>query len=44
MHVPLAEFAELCQRLAETFGVRMPSWESSLDLVLESLAERAAKP
>jgi dTDP-4-dehydrorhamnose reductase len=33
-----------CQRLAETFGVRMPSWESSLDLVLESLAERAAKP
>jgi dTDP-4-dehydrorhamnose reductase len=33
-----------CQRLAETFGVRMPSWESSLDLVLEALAEHAAKP
>jgi dTDP-4-dehydrorhamnose reductase len=33
-----------CQRLAETFGVRMPSWESSLDLVLEALAEGAAKP
>ena len=33
-----------CQRLAETFGVHMPSWEQSLDLVLETLAEGAAKP
>jgi len=28
-----------CERLAETFGVRMPSWEHALELVLETLAE-----
>jgi dTDP-4-dehydrorhamnose reductase len=33
-----------CQRLAETFGVRMPSWEGALDLVLDTLAEGEAKP
>ena len=33
-----------CQRLAETFGVRMPSWESTLDLVLEALALGPAQP
>jgi dTDP-4-dehydrorhamnose reductase len=33
-----------CQRLAETFGVHMPAWELSLDLVLETLAEAAPKP
>jgi dTDP-4-dehydrorhamnose reductase len=33
-----------CQRLAETFGVRMPSWESTLDLVLEALAPGPAQP
>jgi dTDP-4-dehydrorhamnose reductase len=32
-----------CERLAETFGVRMPSWELALDLVLETLAEGAAR-
>ena len=32
-----------CQKLAETFGVRMPSWKDALDLVLETLAEGAAR-
>jgi dTDP-4-dehydrorhamnose reductase len=32
-----------CERIAETFGVRMPSWELALDLVLETLAEAAAR-
>jgi dTDP-4-dehydrorhamnose reductase len=33
-----------CERLAETFGVHMPTWEDALELVLETLAEGAAKP
>jgi dTDP-4-dehydrorhamnose reductase len=32
-----------CERIAETFGIRMPSWELALDLVLETLAEGAAR-
>ena len=32
-----------CQKLAETFGVRMPSWKDALDLALETLAEGAAR-
>lgn len=28
-----------CQRIADTFGVRMPAWEDALDLVLETLNE-----
>jgi dTDP-4-dehydrorhamnose reductase len=32
-----------CEKVAETFGVRMPSWELALDLVLETLAEGAAR-
>jgi dTDP-4-dehydrorhamnose reductase len=32
-----------CDRIAETFGVRMPSWELALDLVLEALAEGSAR-
>ena len=32
-----------CERVAETFGVRMPAWELALDLVLETLAEGAAR-
>ena len=32
-----------CEKLADTFGVRMPSWENALDLVLETLAEGAAR-
>jgi dTDP-4-dehydrorhamnose reductase len=32
-----------CEKLAETFGVRMPAWEDALDLVLETLAEGAAR-
>jgi len=32
-----------CQRIEETFGVRMPAWETALDLVLETLAEGAAR-
>jgi dTDP-4-dehydrorhamnose reductase len=32
-----------CEKLAETFGVRMPSWELALDLVLETLAEGSAR-
>jgi len=28
-----------CQRLEETFGVKMPHWEHALDLVLETLTE-----
>jgi dTDP-4-dehydrorhamnose reductase len=33
-----------CQRLKETFGVRMPHWEEALSLVLETLAEGASPP
>jgi dTDP-4-dehydrorhamnose reductase len=32
-----------CDRIAETFGIRMPSWELALDRVLETLAEGAAR-
>jgi dTDP-4-dehydrorhamnose reductase len=32
-----------CEKLAETFGVRMPDWKLGLDLVLETLAEGAAR-
>jgi dTDP-4-dehydrorhamnose reductase len=32
-----------CEKLAETFGVRMPAWEQALDLVLETLAETTAR-
>jgi dTDP-4-dehydrorhamnose reductase len=32
-----------CDRIRDTFGVRMPSWELALDLVLETLAEGAAR-
>jgi dTDP-4-dehydrorhamnose reductase len=32
-----------CERLAETFGVRMPAWEEALDLVLQTLAEGTAR-
>jgi dTDP-4-dehydrorhamnose reductase len=32
-----------CERLAETFGVRMPAWEDALDLVRETLAEGSAR-
>jgi dTDP-4-dehydrorhamnose reductase len=32
-----------CEKLAETFGVHMPSWEHALELVLETLAEGAAR-
>ena len=28
-----------CQRIADTFGVRMPAWEDALDLVLETLGQ-----
>ncbi len=28
-----------CQRLADTFGVRLPDWEQTLDLVMETLTE-----
>jgi len=31
-----------CQRIADTFGVRMPPWEDALDLVLETLSEASA--
>jgi dTDP-4-dehydrorhamnose reductase len=31
-----------CQRLEETFGVRMPDWEHALSLVLETLKEGAS--
>jgi dTDP-4-dehydrorhamnose reductase len=33
----------LCDRIAETFGIRLPSWELALDLVLETLAEGTAR-
>ena len=33
----------LCQRLEETFGVRLPDWEEALELVLETLAEGASR-
>jgi len=32
-----------CQRVAETFGVRMPGWEQAMELVLETLAEGSAR-
>jgi dTDP-4-dehydrorhamnose reductase len=32
-----------CKRLADTFGVQMPRWEDALELVLETLAEGAAR-
>jgi len=32
-----------CEKLAETFGVRMPAWERALELVLETLGEGAAR-
>ena len=32
-----------CQRLEEAFGVRMPHWEEALSMVLETLADGAAK-
>jgi dTDP-4-dehydrorhamnose reductase len=32
-----------CEKLAATFGVRMPAWEDALDLVLETLAEGSAR-
>jgi dTDP-4-dehydrorhamnose reductase len=32
-----------CQRLEETFGVRMPHWEDALSLVIETLKEGAAR-
>jgi dTDP-4-dehydrorhamnose reductase len=31
-----------CQRLEQTFGIRMPHWEEALSLVLESLWERSS--
>jgi dTDP-4-dehydrorhamnose reductase len=30
-----------CEKVAETFGVRMPDWELALDLVLDTLASAA---
>ena len=33
----------LCQRVEETFGVRLPDWEEALELVLETLAEGASR-
>ena len=33
-----------CQRIEETFGVRMPHWEDALALVMETLAEGALPP
>jgi dTDP-4-dehydrorhamnose reductase len=32
-----------CKLLAETFGVRMPAWETALELALETLAEGAQR-
>jgi dTDP-4-dehydrorhamnose reductase len=32
-----------CDRLAQTFGVRLPAWEYALELVLETLAEGTAR-
>jgi dTDP-4-dehydrorhamnose reductase len=32
-----------CDRIAETFGVRMPPWELALELVLETLGEASAR-
>jgi len=32
-----------CERVAETFGVRMPAWEDALELVLETLSEGTAR-
>jgi dTDP-4-dehydrorhamnose reductase len=32
-----------CEKLAGTFGVRMPAWEKSLELVLETLGETTAR-
>jgi dTDP-4-dehydrorhamnose reductase len=33
-----------CQRIEETFGLRMPHWEHALSLVMETLAEGASPP
>jgi dTDP-4-dehydrorhamnose reductase len=33
-----------CQRIEETFGVRMPDWEDALSLVLETLREGTRQP
>ncbi|MDR3772821.1 MAG: dTDP-4-dehydrorhamnose reductase [Terracidiphilus sp.] len=32
-----------CERVAQTFGVRMPAWEDALELVLETLSEGAPR-
>jgi dTDP-4-dehydrorhamnose reductase len=32
-----------CEKLAETFGVRMPAWEAALEKVLETLAQSASR-
>jgi len=32
-----------CGRMEEAFGVRIPAWETGLELVLETLAEGAAQ-
>ena len=32
-----------CQRVADAFGVHMPPWDHALELVLETLAESAAR-
>jgi dTDP-4-dehydrorhamnose reductase len=32
-----------CEKLAQTFGVRLPPWEKALQLVLETLAEGASR-
>jgi dTDP-4-dehydrorhamnose reductase len=32
-----------CQRLAQTFGINMPSWEDALSLVLETLSEGVSR-
>jgi dTDP-4-dehydrorhamnose reductase len=32
-----------CQRLAQTFGISMPSWEETLSLVLETLTEEVSR-
>jgi dTDP-4-dehydrorhamnose reductase len=32
-----------CEKLAETFGVRMPAWEDALDKVLETLSESTSR-
>jgi dTDP-4-dehydrorhamnose reductase len=32
-----------CEKIAKTFGVRMPSWQLALDLVLETLSENTPR-